>query len=184
MRRADLSVVATNSTRCIVEASFLKPGAIVIDDSFPKNVAETLSGERSDVIALEGGAVRLPRTVEVDRSRNLPNITDVPFTRMLSCQEIYGCFAETLTLAACDHRANYGLGRSDPVLAVDILAKARRLGINPASLQFYGEALSDVRVRQVIAARAIAQGSYHNETKPRANASSVGHDVKQGVAEG
>jgi predicted amino acid dehydrogenase len=156
MRRADLSVVATNSTRRIVEAGFLKPGSIVIDDSFPKNVSETLTSERRDVIALEGGAVRLPRTVEVDRARNLPNIADVPFTRMVSCQEIYGCFAETLTLAVYDQRSNYGLGRSDPALAVDILAKAGRLGIGMAPLQFYGEALNDARVKAVTAARASA----------------------------
>ena len=153
MRRADLSVVATNSTRRIVEADFIKPGAIVIDDSFPKNVPDTLSRDRPDVIALEGGAVRLPRSVEVDRARNLPNIADVPFTRMISCQEVYGCFAETLTLAVYDQRANYGLGRADPVLAADILGKARRLGIGMAPLQFYGEALSDARVTRVIASR-------------------------------
>lgn len=153
MRRADLTVVATNSTRRIVESEHIKPGAIVIDDSFPKNVAETLPRERSDIIVLEGGAVRLPRTIEVDRARNLPNIADVPFTRMVSCQEIYGCFAETLTLAVYDQRANYGLGRSDPALAVDIMAKANRLGIGMAPLQFYGEALNEARISRVVSAR-------------------------------
>ncbi len=153
MRRADLTVVATNSTRRLVEASYLKPGSIVIDDSFPKNVPESLTTDREDVIALEGGAVRLPRTVEVDRARNLPNISDVPFTRMVSCQELYGCFAETLTLAVYDQKTNYGLGRSDPVLAVDIMAKANRLGIGMAPLQFYGEALSEQRIRNAAQSR-------------------------------
>ncbi len=153
MRRADLTVVATNSTRRLVESGYLKPGSIVIDDSFPKNVSESLTTDLKDVIALEGGAVRLPRSVEVDRARNLPNISDVPFTRMVSCQELYGCFAETLTLAVYDQKTNYGLGRSDPVLAVDIMAKANRLGIGMAPLQFYGQAVSEERIRNTTESR-------------------------------
>ncbi|MGI9178180.1 MAG: hypothetical protein ACR2IT_10035 [Pirellulales bacterium] len=157
MRRADLTVVATNSTRRIVDSEHVRPGAVVIDDSFPKNVAESLARERTDVVLLEGGAVRLPRTLEIDRARNLPNISDVPFTRMVSCQEIYGCFAETLTLAVSDHRGNYGLGQADPVLAMDIIDKARRLEIGMAPLQFYGESLSDARAARAAAARKALQ---------------------------
>lgn len=157
MRRADLTVVATNSTRRIVESGHIRAGGVVIDDSFPKNVAASLARERPDVVLLEGGAVRLPRSVEIDRARNLPNISDVPFTRMVSCQEIYGCFAETLTLAVFDNRAPYGLGASDPALAVDIMGRARRLGIGMAPLQFYGEALSDARAREATAARHALQ---------------------------
>lgn len=153
IQRADLTIVATNSTRRIVESEHLRAGAVVIDDSFPKNVAASLARERPDVVLLEGGAVRLPRTVEIDRARNLPNIADVPFTRMVSCQEIYGCFAETLTLAVFDNRATYGLGPADPALAVEIMGRARRLGIGMAPLQFYGEALSDVRADRAVAAR-------------------------------
>lgn len=159
MQRADLTVVATNSTRRIVESSHIRAGGVVIDDSFPKNVAASLARERPDVVLLEGGAVRLPRSVEIDRARNLPNISDVPFTRMVSCQEIYGCFAETLTLAVFDNRTPYGLGPSDPALAVDIMARARRLGIGMAPLQFYGEALGDARASQAIAARRALQAT-------------------------
>jgi predicted amino acid dehydrogenase len=149
MREADLSVVATNSPRTIIEPEFLKLGSIVIDDSFPKNVPQSMARTRTDVILLEGGAARLPSDLEVDRARNLPNILDVPFTRMVSCQEIYGCFAETLTLAASGHQGNYGLGPADPGLAADILARARKLGIGMAPLQFYGGAVSQRQFERV-----------------------------------
>jgi len=153
MRAADLSVVATNSPRTIIDPDFLKPGAIVIDDSFPKNVPETITKARDDIIAVEGGMARLPSTMEIDRARNVPNVMDVPLTRMISCQEVYGCFVETITLAACGHRGNYGLGPSNPLLAQDILVKARELGISPAPLQFFGQAVSEKRFRHAAQVR-------------------------------
>jgi predicted amino acid dehydrogenase len=162
MRAADLSVVATNSPRTIIGPDHLKRGAIVIDDSFPKNVPETIATVRDDLIVLEGGAVRIPAQVEIDRARNLPNILDVPFTRMVSCQEVYGCFAETLTLAALGHRGNYGLGPSDPELAKDILAKGRKLGISLAPLQFFGQGVSEKRFRRAALARLESGASMGN----------------------
>ena len=47
------------------------------------------------------------------------------------------------------HVRTYGLGPSDPVLAKDILAKARDLGIVPAPLQFCGQAIREPRFRAV-----------------------------------
>jgi len=149
MKSADLTIVATNSPRTIIQPDYLKSGSIVIDDAFPKNVPESTAKVREDVVALEGGAARLPRDLEIDRARNLPNILDVPFTRMVSCQEVYSCFVETLTLAAHGHRGNYGLGASDPSLAMDIWARAKKLGIAMAPLQFFGQAIGDEHFRRI-----------------------------------
>jgi predicted amino acid dehydrogenase len=154
IREADLTIVATNWPGSLVAADHLKPGAIIIDDSYPKNVSPRVAKDRPDVVALEGGILRLPSGLEIDRSRNVPNLLDVPLTRMISCREVYGCFAETLTLAASGHAGNYGLGRSDPELAEDILARARRLGFTMAPLQFFGEAVGEQRVRRAVEARA------------------------------
>jgi predicted amino acid dehydrogenase len=150
---ADLIVVATNSPRTIIEASMLKPGAIIIDDAFPKNVPEKIAKERDDLIALEGGIVRLPYGIDIDRGRNVPNVMDVPLTRMVSCHEVYGCFAETLTLAAIHHNGNYGLGLSDPVLAKDIFLKAQGIGFRTAPLQFFGQAINEKRFQRAVQAR-------------------------------
>jgi predicted amino acid dehydrogenase len=156
MRLADLSIVATNSPRTILASSHLKPGAIVIDDSFPKNVPETIAAEREDVIALDGSLVKLPYAVELDRARNVPNVMDVPLTRMISCREIYGCFAETLALAASRWRGNYGLGPSDPALASEIKAKAETLGFSSAPLQFFGQTIRDARFERAARVRTRA----------------------------
>jgi predicted amino acid dehydrogenase len=156
VRHADATIVATNWPGALLEPGDLKPGAIVIDDSYPKNVSEAVGRERRDVIPLEGGILRLPPDVEIDRSRNVPNLLDVPLTRMISCHEVYGCFAETLTLAALGQAGNYGLGRSDPALAHDILARAKGLGFRMAPLQFFGEAIGEQRFGTAAAARSKA----------------------------
>jgi predicted amino acid dehydrogenase len=157
MRGADLTIVATNSPRTIITASHVKPGAIVVDDSFPKNVPEGIVDERDDFIALDGSLIRLPPSVELDRARNVPNVMDVPLTRMISCREIYGCFAEMLALAACDWRGNYGLGPADPTLALDIKAKAEALGFASAPLQFFGQVVQNDRFQRAVRARAAAE---------------------------
>jgi hypothetical protein len=94
----------------------------------------------------------------------VPNLLDVPLTRMISCHEIYGCFAETLTLAAQGHAGNYGLGRSDPALAHDILGRARQLGFRMAPLQFFGEAIGERRFRA-----AAGAGLGHGVTESRSH---------------
>jgi predicted amino acid dehydrogenase len=158
MRAADLTIVATNSPRTIIKSEHLKPGAIVIDDSFPKNVPEGIVAERADIVALDGSLIRLPSPVELDRARNVPNVMDVPLTRMLSCHEVYGCFAEMLALGAIGWRGNYGLGPADAALARDIKSKAEAIGFARAPLQFFGQAVRDQRFRRAAAARSQSMG--------------------------
>lgn len=156
MRGADLTIVATNSPRIILEAEMVKPGGIVIDDSFPKNVPQTLNQDRPDCIALDGSMVRLPRHLDMELARNMPDAMDVPLTRMLSCYEIYGCLAETFTLAASDHRGTFGLGASDPALAKQITHTAQALGFGTAPLQFFGYCVPPERFERAARARAEA----------------------------
>ena len=70
---------------------------------------------------------------------------------------MYGCFAETLILAACGHRGNYGLGPSDPRLARDILAKGQEIGFSLAPLQFFGQAWREERFHRVAQVRRQAR---------------------------
>jgi fatty aldehyde-generating acyl-ACP reductase len=156
MRAADLTIVATNSPRTIITPQHVKPGGIVVDDSFPKNVPETIVDERNDIVALDGSLIRLPPSVELDRARNVPNVMDVPLTRMISCREIYGCFAEMLALAAGGWRGNYGLGPADPALALDIKARAEAHGFSSAPLQFFGQVVQNDRFQRAVRARASA----------------------------
>jgi fatty aldehyde-generating acyl-ACP reductase len=144
-RKAGLVIVATNSPFSIIKSCHLKKGAIVIDDSFPKNVSKETSDRRKDSIFLEGGAVQLPLDLEVYMARNMPDLVDAPLTRLISCRELYSSFSETVILAFNKWHKNYCLGNADIHLAKDILKKADNVGIKPAALQFFGQAIDSSR---------------------------------------
>ncbi|MCM8773593.1 MAG: hypothetical protein NC820_02505 [Candidatus Omnitrophica bacterium] len=149
IKKADLVIVATNSPFSIIKSQYLKEGAIVIDDSFPKNVSKNILEQRKDIILLEGGAVTLPLYTDIDIARNMPDLMDAPLTRLISCKEVYGCFAEVLTLAISGYRGNYGLGVSSPKLAKDIINKANKLGFQPAPFQCFDHGIEEDRFKIV-----------------------------------
>ncbi|MFX0136747.1 MAG: hypothetical protein ACFFDN_24130, partial [Candidatus Hodarchaeota archaeon] len=98
------------------------------DDSFPKNIPKQVLRDRNDIILLEGGIVQLPLTVDIYFARNIPDLLDIPLTRLKSCKETYACFAETLVLALYNYyKKDYGLGYVDAKLVEDIMLKAKRV---------------------------------------------------------
>jgi len=149
MKKADLIICATNSPHSIIKPEYLKAGAIVIDDSFPKNISRQLIKKRKDIIFLEGGSAQLPHSIDFYIARNAPDLMDAPVTRIYSCKEIYGCLAELLTLSLINHRKNYGLGYADIKLAKDIMSKSKRFGFSLAPLQCFDQAIDEKRVQHV-----------------------------------
>jgi len=148
MKKADIVIVATNSPTSLIAPKYLRRGAIVIDDSFPKNASRALLKERDDIILLEGGIMQLPFSLDISFARNMPDLMDAPLMRVISCKETYGCFAEILVLALCGHKGNYGLGHSDPRLAKDILVKSRQVGFSLAPPQCFDEAVEEKRFKK------------------------------------
>jgi predicted amino acid dehydrogenase len=149
LRKADVVIVATNSSTSIIGSMHLKRGAIVIDDSFPKNVPQQILRRRNDIILLEGGIMQLPPPIDIFLSRNMPDLMDLPLTRAMSCKETYGCFAELLVLALLGFRRNYCLGSADPVLARDILTKAQKLFFSQAPLQCFDAVVEQERFERI-----------------------------------
>jgi len=149
IKKADIVICATNSPSSIIKADYLKKGAIVIDDSFPKNISKSIIRQRKDVIFLEGGNAQLPHSIEVYAARNAPDLMDAPITRIHSCKEIYGCLAELLVLSLTGHNKNYGLGYADPGLAKDILLKSKRFGFSLAPLQCFDQAIDEKQFEEV-----------------------------------
>ncbi len=149
VKKADIVIVATNSPTSLINSQYFKKGAIVIDDSFPKNISKDVLRKRKDIILLEGGSTKLPLEIDVFFARNMPDLMDLPLTRAISCKEVYGCFAETLVLALHKQRKNYGLGYSDPKLAKDILLKAKNFGFSSAPFQCFDEAVEEERFARV-----------------------------------
>lgn len=160
IKEADLIIIATNSPFSLIKATHLKPGAIVIDDSFPKNVSEKIIKQRKDVLFLEGGAVHFPLTIEVNVSRNMPDLMDAPLTRLISCKEGYSSFSETLILALTNYRGNYGVGSADPKLAEDIKLKADMIGISPALLGCFNRGIDKKKIAKILEIRKNQNGLF------------------------
>ncbi|MDM7832731.1 semialdehyde dehydrogenase [Cellulomonas edaphi] len=55
VRDADLVVVLTSSTDALLRAEHLKPGAVVLDDTQPRNTDPALVTQRPDVTVVDGG---------------------------------------------------------------------------------------------------------------------------------
>lgn len=161
IRQADLVIVCTNSPVSIVEPSHFQPGTIVIDDSFPKNVPQSVLAERPDVIVLEGGIVQMPYRIDVNASRPLRDSVDAPVTRTISCKQIYGCMTESLILALRQRKGNYGLGMANLDLAQEIFTSGREFGFSRAPFQSFDFAIGEERfnaTRASLAARGLLSG--------------------------
>ena len=148
VKDSDLIIIATNSPVSIIRSEHLKSGAIVIDDSFPKNVSRDILKKRDDIILLEGGVTQMPN-LDIDVSRHMPDLLDLSISKLISCSQAYGCLAETFILSALTHKGNYGLGDADPDLAMDILSKGKKLAFSNAVFQNYGFAVEKSRIIKV-----------------------------------
>jgi acetylornithine/succinyldiaminopimelate/putrescine aminotransferase/predicted amino acid dehydrogenase/acyl carrier protein len=126
---ADVVLTATSTTRAIVGARHLKPGATVCDLSRPRNVSEEVVRRRPDVLVIDGGVVEVPGR---------------PFIGPCGLDEglAYACMAETMVLALDGRRGHFGLGAR---LSLEGLAAvrdaARAHGFRVARLRSFGRVL-------------------------------------------
>jgi len=142
IRAADIVIIATNSPFSIISSEHLKLGAIVIDDSFPKNISRELVAARKDVIFLEGGAINFSDDFDILASQRLPSLAEAPLEKLLSHKYGYSSFSETIILAFWQQRKNYTLGSGNTDLISDIQQKAKVLGVIPKILKCYGEEIN------------------------------------------
>lgn len=98
-RRADLVVLMTSAADAVLGSQHLKTGAIVVDDTQPRNTSERLLVERPDVLVVDGGVVATPGLVRRGYSIGLP------------VDRSFACLAETALLALDGHRGHGTIGR-------------------------------------------------------------------------
>jgi fatty aldehyde-generating acyl-ACP reductase len=96
-RTADLVIVLTSSADSLLRAAHLKPGAIVLDGTQPRNTDRALPMERPDVQVLDGGLAALTG-VRIGVNLGLPR----------GCA--YACLAETMLLALEGHTGHFSIG--------------------------------------------------------------------------
>ena len=132
-READLVVLMTSAADALLMSEHLKPGAIVIDDTQPRNTDARLAQERPDVLIIDGGLVSTPGLRR--KARGLGIAEDHSFA----------CLAETALLALDGHRGHGTIGRPslDQVDHVRALAsRFSHLGFRLAAPTAFGRAVA------------------------------------------
>ncbi len=130
VREADIVIAAASSTTAIVEFSSFKPGAIVCDVGYPKNLSYSKC-DREDILIFSGGIASIPSSFEIDFDLGLPS-KDV----------LYGCFSEAIILSLEEkfERFSWGKGNITPESVTYIRDLGKKHGFVPAPF-FWGHKL-------------------------------------------
>ena len=129
--RADLVVLLTSASETILRSEHLKGGAIVLDDTVPRNTDPRLLKERPDVVIIDGALVALDG-VRIEGAIGLPPSV------------AYACLAETMLLALDGHEGHFSVGAAEVNQAERMLTLAERwrnLGFALAPFRSFGRML-------------------------------------------
>jgi predicted amino acid dehydrogenase len=155
LNKAHVVLVATTASKELFDRRWFRPGAIVIDDSQPKNVDRELLAERKDLLVLEGGVVSAAtRGALAIRPAFGPALKNFHWSHvnlgMAGADEVPSCLAEVMIWSLLgETRERYSLGKASPELAGYLDARGREMGFGPGELQCFGDAVEPARVAAV-----------------------------------
>ncbi|HLO03234.1 MAG TPA: hypothetical protein VK191_09005 [Symbiobacteriaceae bacterium] len=132
VQTADVVILLTSSADCLLRSEHLKEGAIVLDDTQPRNTDPTLLTERPDLMLVDGGLVQL---------EGISLGVNLGFPRGI----VPACLAETLLLALEGHEGHFSIGAPTPEQAERIAALAlkwRQYGFTLAPFYCFGRPLA------------------------------------------
>ncbi|HZD59132.1 MAG TPA: shikimate dehydrogenase [Anaerolineae bacterium] len=111
---ADIVIAVSSATDILVNPGDIKPGAVVCDVARPRNVSKKVNKVRDDVLAIDGGVIRVPGSPDFGLSFGFPPGT------------AEACMAETMILTCEGRFEPYTLGSdisAPQVLEIADLAK-------------------------------------------------------------
>lgn len=116
VKDADIIIAAASASSAILNIDWFKPGSIISDIGYPKNISY-LPVTRQDIFIFSGGLASSPTPLQfpVDYSLGLPCNT-----------AIYGCFAEGIILALEKRYESFSFGRGN--ITVEKISEIRSLG--------------------------------------------------------
>lgn len=140
---ADLVVTVALSSVPVISGDDVRPGTVVCDVGYPKNVGQELE-ERRDVLAFSGGYAHLPFELDFGYEMKLPR-ADV----------LYGCFTEAIVLSLERRYEYFSKGRGEISLEKmeEIGQAAQKHGIDVAPLYCGKRLLTTDDFEQVAQAR-------------------------------
>lgn len=101
VRDADIVIAAANASSSIIKIDWFKPGAIICDLAYPKNISYVPTNRR-DILIFSGGLASLPTPIDTGIDMGLP-----------SPSVCYGCFSEVIILALERRFENFSYGRGN-----------------------------------------------------------------------
>ncbi|MEI8175648.1 MAG: SRPBCC family protein [Candidatus Omnitrophota bacterium] len=139
VQNADIVITAASSTASILDASWFKPGAIICDVGYPKNVSYA-PVTREDILIFSGGLATTPTQI------NFPVDAGLPATNA-----IYGCFAEAIILALEKRYENFSFGRGNITLEKmeDIRSMGKKHGFEVADF-YWGHRLVNQQLLETL----------------------------------
>jgi predicted amino acid dehydrogenase/ribosome-associated toxin RatA of RatAB toxin-antitoxin module len=100
VKDADIVIAAANASSSILKMEWFKPGAIICDLGYPKNISYT--AKRRDIFVFSGGLASLPTPIDTGVDMGVP------------CSDVcYGCFCEVIILALERRFEHYSYGRGN-----------------------------------------------------------------------
>ncbi len=150
VREADLIVTATTSTQNVIAPDDLRTGAVVCEVSLPHDVSRRVALERPDVLVTEGGNLRVPGSLMMERVRERGQ----PFDLALPQDTALACMSETMVLALAGRCEPFTLGRGIDLARVrEIDALASEAGFTLADMRAFDIAITPERLAATRAAR-------------------------------
>lgn len=139
VRGADVVIAAASASSSIVDFASFKPGAVICDVGYPKNISYTMC-HRDDILIFSGGLTRLPSDFDLGFDIGLPS------TRIM-----YGCFAEAIILDLEERYENFSWGKGN--ISEDrvhlIMQMAKKHGFELAPLFWGIRLMSDAAVEKI-----------------------------------
>ncbi len=150
LREADLVLTATSSVEDVILPDDLRSGAVVCEVSLPHDVSRRVAAERPDVLVIEGGNLRVPGALGMERVREPGR----PFDLGLPPGDALACMSETMVLALENRCESYTLGRGIDLAKVrEIDALAESAGFRLADMRAFDTAITAERIAATRAAR-------------------------------
>jgi len=114
VRDADIVLAAAAVSASILKIDWFKPGAIICDVGYPKNISHTPT-LRQDILIFSGGLAKSPTAF------TLPIDTGLPSQGVL-----YGCFSEAIILALERRFESFSFGRGN--ISPEKIEEIRQMG--------------------------------------------------------
>jgi fatty aldehyde-generating acyl-ACP reductase len=143
VKDADVIITTASAVASIIKIDTFKPGAVICDVGYPKNISYAHT-HRQDILIFSGGLAKPPSPFSVPFDTALP-----------SPETIYGCFSESIILALEKRYENFSFGRGNitPEKIEEIRQMGRKHGFEVADF-YWGDKLVDSavieKVKQII----------------------------------